>query len=52
MLLKKTKYNALKAKVDAIGTSGFVSMTKFTKDTNILDDKIYKVEKKSLILRV
>ena len=46
MLLKKTKYNALKAKVDAIGTSGFVSMTKFTKDTNILDDKIYKVEKK------
>ena len=43
---KKTTNNTLKNKVDAIDTSGFVTRTKFTTDTNALDDKIDKVEKK------
>ena len=43
---KKTTYNTLKNKVDAIDTSKFVSRTKFTTDTNALDDKIDKIEKK------
>ena len=43
---KKTTYNTLKNKVDAIDTSVFVTRTKFTTDTNALDDKIDKVEKK------
>ena len=45
-VVKKTAYNTLKNKVDAIDTSKFVSRTKFTTDTNSLDDKIDKVEKK------
>ena len=45
-ILKKTEYNTLKNKVDAIDTSGFVTRTKFTTDTNALDEKIDKVEKK------
>ena len=45
-VVKKTEYNTLKNKVDAIDTSGFVSRTKFTADTNALVDKIDKVEKK------
>ena len=45
-VVKKTDYNTLKNKVDTIDTSKFVSRTKFTTDTNALDDKIYKVEKK------
>ena len=45
-VVKKTDYNTLKNKVDAIDTSKFVSRTKFTTDTNALDDKIDKVEKK------
>ena len=45
-VVKKTTYNTLKNKVDAIDTSGFVTRTKFTADTNALDDKIDKVEKK------
>ena len=45
-VVKKTEYNTLKNKVDAIDTSNFVSRTKFTTDTNALDDKIDKVEKK------
>ena len=45
-VVKKTTYNTLKNKVDAIDTSGFVTRTKFTTDTNALDDKIDKVEKK------
>ena len=44
--VKKTTYNTFKNKVDAIDTSSFVSRTKFTTDTNALDDKIDKVEKK------
>ena len=45
-VVKKTTYTKLKNKVDAIDTSGFVTRTKFTTDTNALDDKIDKVEKK------
>ena len=45
-VVKKTPYNTLKNNVDAIDTSKFVSRTKFTTDTNSLDDKIDKVEKK------
>ena len=45
-VVKKTIYNTLKNKVDAIDTLKFVSRTKFTIDTNALDDKIDKVEKK------
>ena len=45
-VVKKTEYNTLKNKVDAIDTSGFVTRNKFTTDTNTLDDKIDKVEKK------
>ena len=45
-VVKKAAYNTLKNKVDAIDTSKFVSRTKFTTDTNSLDDKLDKVEKK------
>ena len=45
-VVKNTDYNTLKNKVDAIDTSKFVSRTKFTTDTNALDDKIDKVENK------
>ena len=45
-VVKKTTYNKLKNNVDAIDTSGFVTRTKFTTDTNALDDEIDKVEKK------
>ena len=45
-VVKKTEYNTLKNKVDATDTSGFVTRTKFTTDTNALDDKIDKIEKK------
>ena len=45
-VVKKTDYNAPKTKVNAIDTSEFVSRIKFTTDTNILDDKINKVDKK------
>ena len=45
-VVKKTEYNTLKNKVDAIDNSGFVTRTKFTTDTNALDDKIDKIEKK------
>ena len=45
-VVKKTDYNALKTKVDGIDASVFVTKTKFTTDTNALDDKIDKVEKK------
>ena len=46
MMLLKRLHNTLKNKVDAIDTSGFVTRTKFTTDTNAVDDKIDKVEKK------
>ena len=49
-VVKKTDYNTLKSKVDGIDTSAFVTRTKFTADTNALDDKIDKVEKKIPIL--
>ena len=47
-VVKKTPYNTLKNKVDAIDTSKFVSRTKCTTDTNALNDKIDKIEKKIL----
>ena len=46
-VVKKTEYNALKTKVDGIDTAAFVTRTKFMADTNALDDKIDKVDKKS-----
>ena len=45
-VVKKTEYNTLKNKVDAIDTSGFATRTKFTTDTNALNDKINKIGKK------
>ena len=45
-IVKKTDYDGLKTKVDGIDTSNFVTRTKFTADTNGLDDKIYKIDKK------
>ena len=45
-VVKKTEYNTLKNKVDAINTSGFVTRTKFTTDTNALNDKIDKIGNK------
>ena len=45
-VVKKTTHNTLKNKVDAIDTLKFVTRTKFTTDTNALDNKIDKVEKK------
>ena len=45
-VVNKTTSNTLKNKVDAIDTLKFVSRTKFTTDTNALDDTIDKVEKK------
>ena len=49
-VVKKTDYNTLKSKVDGIDTSAFITRTKFTADTNSLDDKIDKVEKKIPVL--
>ena len=49
-VVKNTDYNALKTKVDGIDTFAFVTRTKFTADTNALDDKIDKVEKKIPVL--
>ena len=37
-------------KLKAVDTSNFVTRTKFSADTNSLDDKVDKVDKKSLIL--
>ena len=45
-VVKKADYNTLKNKVDAIDTSVFVTRTKFVTDTNALNDKIDKIEKK------
>ena len=45
-VVKNTEYNTLKNKVDAINITGFVTRTNYTTDTNALDDKIEKVEKK------
>ena len=49
-VVKKTEYNALKTKVDGIDTFAFVTRTKFTTDTNALDNKIVKVDKKISVL--
>ena len=49
-VVKKTEYSALKTKVDGIDTSAFITRTKFTADTNALDNKIDAVEKKIPVL--
>ena len=49
-VVKKTEYNTLKNKVDAIDTSGFVTRTKFATDTNALMIKLRKLKIKYLIL--
>ena len=49
-VVKKTDYNMRKTKVDGLDTSAFVTRTKFTADTNALDDKIDKVDKKFPVL--
>ena len=49
-VVKKTEYNAPKTKADGIDTSAFITRTKFTADTNALDNKIDKVDKKILVL--
>ena len=49
-VVKKTEYNALKTKVAGIDTSAFITRTKIKADTNSLDDKIDKVEKKIPVL--
>ena len=41
-VVKKTDYSTLKSKVDGTDTSAFVTRTKFTADTNALDDKVEK----------
>ena len=43
-VVKKTEHSTLKTKVDNIDTSTFVTRTKFTSDTNDLDDKIDEVK--------
>ena len=45
-VVKKTEYNTSQNKVDATDASGFVTRTKFTTDTNALDDEIDKIENK------
>ena len=49
-VVKNTEYNALKTKVDGIDTFSFITKTKFTAYTNVLDDKIDKVDKKIPVL--
>ena len=41
-VVKKTDYNKLMSNVDGIDTSAFVTRTKFTADTNALDDEVDK----------
>ena len=45
-VVKKTKYNSLKTKVDDIDTINFVLKTKYEKDESDFEDKISKVDKK------
>ena len=48
--VKKTDYNTLKSKVDDIDISTLVTKINFTASTNVLDDKMDKVEKKVPVL--
>ena len=45
-IVKKTEYNSLKAKVDNIDNTNFVSRTKYEKDGSDFEDKISKIDKK------
>ena len=48
--VKKTEYNKLVTKVNDIGTTNFVSKTKYEKDGSDFEDKINKVDKKYRML--
>ena len=45
-VIKKTEYNKLVTKVDNIGTTNFVSGTKYEKDGTDFENKIDKIDKK------
>ena len=45
-VVKKTEYNTLKTKVNAIDTSNYVSRTKYEKDGSDFEDKLTKIENK------
>ena len=47
-VIKKTEYDKLFAKVNAIDNTNFVSKTKYEKDGSDFEDKINKIEKKIL----
>ena len=46
-VVKKTDYNTLKAKIDAIDVSKYVSRTKYEKDGSDFEDKLTKIDKKN-----
>ena len=45
-VVKKTEYNTLKSKVDAVDASNYVSRTKYEKDGSEFEDKLTKIENK------
>ena len=49
-VVKKTVYDKLIAKVNNIGTSGFVLKTKYNADKSVVKKKISDADKKFLIL--
>ena len=49
-VVKKTEYNKLVTKVNAIDTSGFVLKTQYNTDKSSLEKKINDADKKYLIL--
>ena len=49
-VVKKTVYDKLIAKVNNIGTSGFVLKTKYNEDKSVVKKKISDADKKFLIL--
>ena len=48
-VVKKTVYNKLVAKVNAIDTSGFVSKTKYDTDKSSLEKQISDADKKNTL---
>ena len=46
-VVKKTDYDLLKTKVDAIDVSKYVSRTKYEKDGSDFEDKLTKIDKKN-----
>ena len=49
-VVKKTKYNSLKTKVDSIDTTNFVLKIKYEKDRSNFEDKISKIDKKKYLM--